>query len=80
MRLAATGRLEEAARILGVVQSIRDRLGMVLAPYEDRTFWIENLGLNQLDDDRKAELKDEGRAMGADAGIEWVESLVGVDD
>lgn len=79
MHLAATGQLEEAARILGVVQSIRDRLGMVLAPYEDRTFWIEDLGLNKLDAERRAEFEEEGRAMGADAGIEWVKSLVEAD-
>lgn len=79
MHLAATDRLGDAARILGVVQAIRNRLGMVLAPYEDRTFWIEDLGLNQLDQERRTELEEEGRAMGPDAGIEWVKSLVGLD-
>ncbi len=77
MYLAATGRLDQAAHIVGVVQSIRGRLGMVLAPYEDRTFWIENLGLNQLDEHRRAEFEEAGSAMGADAGIEWVKSLLG---
>lgn len=79
MHLAATGQLEDAARILGVVQSIRDRLGMVLAPYEDRTFWIEDLGLNLLDERRRSALYEEARQMGADAGVEWVKSLVGAD-
>lgn len=80
MHLAATGQLQDAARIVGVVQSIRDRLGMVLAPYEDRTFWMEDLGLNQLDQERRSELEAEGRALGTHAGIKWVESLVGADD
>lgn len=79
MQLAATGRLDDAARILGVVQAIRNRLGMVIPPYEDRTFWIEDLGLNQLDQVRRTELEEEGRAMGTAAGIEWVKSLVGAD-
>lgn len=78
MYLAATGQLEDAARSLGVVQSVRDRLGMVMPPYEDRSFWIEDMGLADLDNERRRELEEEARAMGPGAGIDWVvESISG---
>lgn len=72
MFLAAVGELEDASRAIGVIQSIRDRLGMIMPPYEDRTFWIEDLGLSELDGDRRMALETETRAMRPDDGIDWV--------
>lgn len=70
--LAAVGELEDAARTLGVVQSIRDRLGMVMPPYEDRTFWIDDLGLAAMEDGQRREMETAARAMPPDEGIDWV--------
>ncbi len=72
MLLAQDGRLEEAARCLGIVTAIRDRLGMVVSPYEDRTLWVEELGVGALDVAMRTRAEDAGRAVEPEAGIEWV--------
>lgn len=61
--LAADGQLEDAARCLGIVQAIRDRLTMVIPPYEDRTFIVESAGLATLDGERRDAAFVEGRSM-----------------
>lgn len=76
--LAREGQLEEAAQAMGIVQGIRDRLNMVVPPYEDRAFIVEGAGLRLLDDERRAELFAEGRAMTPDDGIDWIlETITG---
>lgn len=70
--LATAGRLEESARCLGVVDVIRSRLGMVMAPYEDRRMWIDRAGLHRLDEPRREAAEAAGRAMEPEAGIDWV--------
>lgn len=75
--LAAEGRLEDAARSLGVVQALRDRLTMVVPPYEDRTFVVEGAGLDALDIAVRAREFDAGRSMEPEAGIDWVVTTFG---
>lgn len=75
--LAADGQLEQAARCLGIVQAIRDRLSMVIPPYEDRTFIVEAAGLADLEAERRAAAFLEGRSMEPADGIEWVLEAIG---
>jgi predicted ATPase/DNA-binding SARP family transcriptional activator len=70
--LATEDRLEEAARAMGVVQGVRDRLNMIVPPYEDRTVIVEAAGLTRLADDVREDLFAEGRSMTPDDGIDWV--------
>ncbi|MDX1449007.1 MAG: hypothetical protein R3246_08060, partial [Acidimicrobiia bacterium] len=70
--LAREGRLEESATTMGVVQGIRDRLNMVVPPYEDRTPMVDDVGLGELDESQRADLFASGRAMTPDDGIDWV--------
>jgi predicted ATPase/DNA-binding SARP family transcriptional activator len=70
--LAAEDKLEESARCLGIVQTLRDRLTMVLPPYEDRTFVVDGAGLSQLDQRLRHREFELGRAMEPEDGIEWV--------
>lgn len=76
MYLASRDRIEEAARCLGVVEAIRSRLGMVLPPYEDRTSWVEDLGLQALPDEARAEQERIGRSLDPETGIEWVKQAI----
>ncbi len=76
MLLAQEGRLEEAARCLGIVTAIRDRLGMVVAPYEDRTMWVEELGVDTLDEATRTRAENAGRSLEPETGIEWVIATV----
>ena len=78
--LAADGRLEDAARCMGIVQAIRDRLTMVIPPYEDRTFIVDAAGLATLDPDRRNAAFAEGRAMEPAEGIDWVLDALGSAD
>jgi non-specific serine/threonine protein kinase len=72
MLLAQEGRLEEAARCLGIVTAIRDRLGMVVTPCEDRTAWVEKLGVGAMDVAIRTKAEDTGRTVELKAGIDWV--------
>lgn len=74
--LASQGRLEDAAIAMGIVEGIRDRLSMVIPPYEDRTFIVDGAGLELLDQQRRAELVTEGRKMAPDEGIDWIVTAV----
>ncbi len=72
MLMARNGELENAARCLGVARAIRSRLGMVTPPYEDRTHWVEKLGLADLDAEMRRTAEEEGLSMSSEAGIDWV--------
>jgi predicted ATPase/DNA-binding SARP family transcriptional activator len=70
--LARTDRLEQAARAIGIAQGVRDRLNMIVPPYEDRTPIVEAAGLNRLAEDVREVLFAEGRSTTPDEGIDWI--------
>jgi hypothetical protein len=68
---AGRGELERAAQLVGAVQGIRDRLAMVIAPYEDRTPFVEQLGLADMDSELRQEAFEAGRAMAFDEAVDF---------
>lgn len=79
MLMARDGELEDAARCLGVTRAIRGRLGMVTPPYEDRTLWVEEQGLADLDAESRHSAEEEGLSMTPEAGIDWVLKTIARD-
>lgn len=77
--LAAEGDLESAARAWGVSETIRDRLSMVLAPYEDRGWAIRGIIGDKFESDAWNAAKSEGATFEPDEGIDWVVGQLGFD-
>jgi predicted ATPase/class 3 adenylate cyclase len=78
--LAKQGRVEEPGMVLGVSQAIRDRLNMVIAPYEDHSEAAASavstaLALDSLEEGPARDCWEaamaQGRTMEPDEGIDW---------
>lgn len=80
LMLVAMGDLEAPGIVIGISQAIRERLNMVLAPYEDRTQYAANahaaavaakgLRTQSPDEDWETAIA-RGRTMEPDEGIDW---------
>jgi hypothetical protein len=77
--LAADGDIESAARAYGVTDAIRERLSMVLAPYEQRDWMIAEIVGDPFDGPNWRASRAEGATFDPDEGIDWVVSKLGFD-
>lgn len=80
MVMLELGDQEAPGVLIGLSQAIRERLNMIVAPYEDRSEIAANafsttVALDELDDATRARLWTstlaKGRAMEPDEGIDW---------
>jgi hypothetical protein len=73
------GDLEGAARALGLADTIRDRLSMAVAPYEQREPYIrEIVGKDAVEAPAWARARKEGRTLEPDEGIDWMIERLGL--
>ncbi len=76
---AAEGDTEGAARTLGIADATRDRLSMVLAPYEERERFVRRIAGAAADDPAWGFGIAEGRTFEPDEGIDWVIRRLGFE-
>jgi len=69
---AASGDQVRSATCLGAAQGIRNRLSMVAAPYEDRTAFVEELGLADMPDADREDAFERGRSLSYDEACAYV--------
>ena len=77
--LAVGGDIQSAARAWGVTEAIRERLSMVVAPYEDRTWMIRDIIGDSFENEAWTAAQAEGRTMEPEEGIDWVVDRLGFD-
>jgi len=77
--LAADGDIESAARAYGITDAIRERLSMVLAPYERRDWMIAEIAGDAFEGPAWQAARAEGATFEPDEGIDWVISKLGFD-
>ncbi len=77
--LARTGDYEGAARALGIADATRDRLSMVLAPYEEVEPYVRRVAGAAAQDPSWDSAIAEGRTFDPDEGIDWVVRRLGFD-
>jgi hypothetical protein len=73
---ASAGDLYSAAEFLASAESLRERLSMVIAPYEDRSSWVR---LDALSDTDHADAHKTGRAWTLDQALETAALRLGHD-
>lgn len=77
--LGREGDIEGAARALGLADTIRDRLSMAIAPYEERDSYAREIAGELVDGPAWLRAVAEGRTFEPDEGIDWVISRLGYD-
>lgn len=76
--LARRGDLGGAARALGLADTIRDRLSMAVAPYEEREPYIRDIvGHAATEAPAWAQARMEGRTLEPDEGVDWMIERLG---
>ncbi len=78
-QLADQGDHEGAARVFGIADATRERLSMVLAPYEESGSYIQMIAKEAVDTPEWAQAVAEGRTFEPDEGIDWAISRLGID-
>ena len=75
---ARHGDLDGAARALGLADTIRDRLSMAVAPYEQREPYVGDIAGDAVTETSAwAQARMEGRTLEPDEGIDWVIDRLG---
>jgi predicted ATPase/class 3 adenylate cyclase len=77
--LAQQGDHEGAARVLGIADATRDRLSMVIAPYEERESYVREIAAEAADTPEWEQAVAEGRTFEPDEGIDWTIRRLKVD-
>ncbi len=77
--LARAGDFDTAARILGIADATRQRLSMVVAPYEERETYVRRIAGDAVDTPAWDMAVAEGRTFEPDEGIDWVIRQLGSD-
>ncbi len=77
--LAQLGDHEGAARVLGIADATRDRLSMVIAPYEERETYVREIAGEAADTPEWEQAVSEGRTFEPDEGIDWTIRRLEVD-
>jgi tetratricopeptide (TPR) repeat protein len=78
-QLARQGDSDGAARVLGIADATRDRLSMVLAPYEESDAYIQMITKEAVDTPEWDRAVAEGHTFEPDEGIDWAISRLGFD-
>lgn len=77
--LGRTGDVEGAGRAVGVSDTIRQRLNMIIAPYEERESYVRKVTGEAARGTTWQRAVAEGRTFEPDEGIDWVISRLGHD-
>ena len=77
--LAQLGDHEGAARVLGIAEATRDRLSMVIAPYEERETYVREIAGEAADTPEWEQAVCEVRTFEPDEGVDWTIRRLEVD-
>ena len=77
--LAQQGDHEGAARVMGIAEATRERLSMVIAPYEERDTQVQQIAAEAAGTPEWDQALAEGRTFEPDEGIDWTIGRLGVD-